>query len=170
MVVCQYYASSHFVLEAGVEEQEQCGEGGTYCTTRALGQAVLQLLVKLISSSLHSQDTLGGIQNGTLLATHPLSRAKSFLWIIFWLYGDFSSENKVLVWSPYSTTGCRGIDYVSQVYSPTNGATNHEIMHGPRSCHHLLTLHHYHGNMSGPLHVLGFCVHTPFSSLIFSLI
>ena len=43
------------------------GEGGTYCTTRALGQAVLQLLVKLISSSLHSEDTLGNIQTGTLL-------------------------------------------------------------------------------------------------------
>ena len=145
------------------------GEGGTYCTTRALGQAVLQLLVKLISSSLHSQDTLGGIQNGTLLATHPLSRAKSFLWIIFWLYGDLSSANKVLVWSPYFTTVCRGWDYVAQVYSPTNGATNHEIMHGPRSCHHLLTLHHYHGNMSGASTRVGvLCAHFIFFSYFLS--
>ena len=95
-------------------------------------------------------------------ATHPLSRAKSFLWIIFWLYGDLSSANNT---SPL----CVGWDYVAQVYSPTNGATNHEIMHGPRSCHHLLTLHHYHGNMSGASTRVGvLCAHFIFFSYFLS--
>ena len=77
------------------------GEGGTYCTTRALGQAVLQLLVKLISSSLHSEDTLGNIQTGTLHsgATALLrgcSRKNIFCQKIFDNFFSFQATEMVL--------------------------------------------------------------------------